>query len=166
MVASAPADRRTHQAEQLARKLLKTFGLPDWSFRFNKSKVHLGLCKYGPRAIELSRHFVERNAPEMVTDTLLHEIAHALVGPGHGHDAAWKEACARIGARPERLSYEAEMPDGCWQATCGCCGLLHHKHRKPKHMVGWWCARCGPALGQLTWHRASKSLCVITWNAS
>jgi predicted SprT family Zn-dependent metalloprotease len=155
MTMSAPihVSARTVQAEELARKLLNSFGLPDWSFRFNKSKVHLGLCLYGLKAIELSRHFVERNGFEMVADTLLHEIAHALVGPGHGHDAAWKETCIRVGAKPERLSYEADMPEGCWQATCGCCGMLHHKHRKPKHMVGWWCARCGPVQGRLVWQQ-------------
>jgi len=147
---------RTLQAEQLARHLFHQHGLPDWSFRFNRSKVHLGLCKYGPRAIELSRHFVERNGLEIAADTLLHEIAHALVGPGHGHDATWKQQCISIGAKPERLSFEADMPDGCWQARCGCCGLLHHKHRKPKHRVGWWCARCGPERGRLTWERAGQ----------
>jgi predicted SprT family Zn-dependent metalloprotease len=48
----------------------------------------MGLCLYEPKAIELSLHFIERNAEDVIRDTLLHEIAHALVGPGHGHDRA------------------------------------------------------------------------------
>jgi hypothetical protein len=56
-----------------------------------------------------------------------------------------------VGAKPERLSFEAEMPSGRWQAVCGNCGMRHHKHRRPKHLVGWWCCRCGPERGRLVW---------------
>jgi predicted SprT family Zn-dependent metalloprotease len=144
---------RAVAARRLAVELLATHGLPGWSFAFNRSKTNMGLCRYGPRVIELSIHFVERNGEEVVRETLLHEVAHALVGPGHGHDRVWRETCLRIGGKPERLSYEVNMPDGCWQARCGCCGRLHHKHRKPKHMRGWSCCYCGRERGALTWSR-------------
>jgi hypothetical protein len=45
---------------------------------------------------------VDRNGAEEIVDTILHEIAHALVGPRHGHDTVWKAKCTDIGARPER----------------------------------------------------------------
>ena len=73
-------------------------GLHEWSFAYNRRKRALGFCFYEPRRIELSIHFVEHNSLEAIRDTLLHEIAHALVGPGHGHDAVWKCQCLRIGA--------------------------------------------------------------------
>ena len=63
---------------------------PAWSFEFNRRKRSLGLCFHHRKAVELSLHLVEHNGPEEVLDTLLHEIAHALVGPRHGHDAVWK----------------------------------------------------------------------------
>jgi predicted SprT family Zn-dependent metalloprotease len=144
---------RCLEARRLARELLDVHGLDGWSFAFNRSKRDLGICRFGPRLIELSVHFVERNAGSAVRDTLLHEIAHALVGPGHGHDAAWQRMCLRVGARPERLSYEADMPEGRWQAVCGGCGRLHHRHRRPKRMTGWFCCYCGPTRGKLTWTR-------------
>jgi predicted SprT family Zn-dependent metalloprotease len=100
------------QARELALHLLTAHGLSDWSFAFNRSKRQMGCCCYGPKVIELSRHFVERNDLDLIRDTLLHEIAHALVGPGHGHDAVWKAMCLRIGAKPERLSNEPDMPRG------------------------------------------------------
>jgi predicted SprT family Zn-dependent metalloprotease len=148
---------RALQTDALARELLTAHGLTGWAFGFNRSRLNMGLCKYGPRTVELSVFFVERNSVEAIRDTLLHEIAHALVGPGHGHDAAWQDMCLRVGAKPERLSFEAEMPEGRWRATCGGCGMVHHKHRRPKHLVGWWCCRCGPESGRLVWWLADGS---------
>jgi predicted SprT family Zn-dependent metalloprotease len=143
------------RSRQLACELLAAYGLHDWSFAFNRSKRDMGLCRYGPKVIELSVHFVVRNSSQAIRDTLLHEIAHALVGPGHGHDAAWKRICREVGAKPERVSFEVDMPDGRWQARCACCGMVHHKHRKPKRMIGWFCVHCGPTLGKLTWLTAT-----------
>ena len=37
--------------------------------------------------VEISVSFVLRAACSDIRDTLPHDIAHAVVGPGHGHDA-------------------------------------------------------------------------------
>lgn len=139
----------------LARAMLASYGLKDWTFTFNRRKTEMGLCLYCPKRIELSVYFIELNNDEAIRETLLHEIAHALVGPGHGHDNFWKQQCLKIGAKPERLGYAVSMPEGPWRAQCGYCGMLHHKHRKPKHMIGWFCSSCGRDRGRLTWKRAS-----------
>jgi predicted SprT family Zn-dependent metalloprotease len=144
---------RASLVEAAARDLLLAFGLHDWAFGFNRRKQQMGLCSFDFKRIELSIHFIERNPEAAIRDTLLHEIAHALVGPGHGHDQAWKQKCVEIGARPERVCHEVNMPEGSWRATCGGCGMVHHRHRKPKHLVGWYCRRCGRERGKLTWLR-------------
>jgi hypothetical protein len=140
----------------LAERLLTEHGLHDWTFQYNRSKINMGLCRFGSRTIELSIHFVEGNPDELVLDTLLHEIAHALVGPGHGHDAVWKRKCLEVGARPERVSFDVIMPPGRWQARCPGCGEIHHKHRKPKRLSGWHCIACGPEAGKLCWQPGPK----------
>ena len=48
--------------------------------------------------------------PDEVRDTILHEIAHALVGPGHGHDAVWKAKCVEVGAKPEAAAATPTCP--------------------------------------------------------
>jgi predicted SprT family Zn-dependent metalloprotease len=116
------------EVRQLALGLLVSHGLSGWSFAYNRRKRTLGLCVYHRRTLELSLHFVERNGVAAIRDTLLHEIAHALVGPGHGHDAAWKRQCVVIGARPVRCGH-ADMPEGRWQARCEGCGRTFHRHR-------------------------------------
>lgn len=144
---------RAQEAHRLALELMAAHGLHDWSFRFNRRKRALGVCFYSRRALELSTHFVEVNTLEEVRDTILHEIAHALVGPGHGHGALWKAKCVEIGARPERCG-AADMPAGRWRALCGACGASYHRHRRPRRLLGWFCRGCGPQRGKLAWRRA------------
>jgi predicted SprT family Zn-dependent metalloprotease len=146
------ADRyaRRLAVRQLALGLMSRHGLLDWTFAFNRRKRAMGLCRYGEKRIELSIHLVDRNGPHEVLDTILHEIAHALVGPRHGHDAVWRAKCREVGARPRRCS-DADMPEGRWQARCGGCGQVFSRHRRPKRLKGWFCRPCGPERGRLAW---------------
>lgn len=154
----AVSDRLQYRdVRQLALDLLASHGLQDWSFAFNWRKRSLGLCLYRLRRIELSVHFVERNDRVEIVDTILHEIAHALVGPQHGHNTTWKRKCLEIGARPERCG-DAAMPEGRWQAACTGCGQQFRRHRRPKRIRGWFCLKCGPDAGKLVWSTPSASL--------
>jgi predicted SprT family Zn-dependent metalloprotease len=138
------------EVRKIALELLALHGLTEWSFAFNWRKRSMGLCVFGNRRIEISVHFVKRNAQAEILDTLLHEIAHASVGPDHAHDAVWKNKCVEIGARPVRCG-DAEMPEGRWQAGCKGCGKQFQRHRRPKRMRGWFCRGCGPETGRLEW---------------
>jgi len=143
-------------ARELARRLMAAHGLTAWAFAFNTNVRRAGVCRYPagarPGRIELSRHFVQRNPEAEVRDTILHEIAHALIGPRHGHDAVWKAKCVEIGARPERCFGGAvEMPPGRWRATCPGCRKVYDRHRRPPRPAGWYCKPCGPGRGGLVW---------------
>src|SRR5438270_5389629 len=87
---------RAYAVQQLARDLLACHGLGDWTFAFNRRRRAMGYCYSASKTIELSIYFVERNSDEVILDTLLHEIAHALVGTEHGHDEVWKEQCRQL----------------------------------------------------------------------
>lgn len=137
------------EAKELAVRMIAFHGLAEWSFRFNRNKRRLGVCKQDEKRIELSEHYVLRNEKEHVLDTVLHEVAHALVGTQHGHDDIWKAMCRRVGASPSSCSTTAVMPEGYWQAKCPGCAATFTRHRRPRRLRGRYCVGCGPEHGQL-----------------
>jgi predicted SprT family Zn-dependent metalloprotease len=145
-------------AQLLARGLMKKHGLRGWAYATNKRKKTLGLCFSRLKRIELSINFIMHNNQAIVTETVLHEIAHAIVGTEHGHDDVWKEMAERIGASPKRTTRNVVMPLGKWQATCGGCGLLFSRYRRPKYPMGSSCRQCGPDDGLLSYKHIEEIL--------
>lgn len=136
-------------AMKLAENLMQAHALRGWTFAFNRRKRALGLCRYGPRRIELSLPFVLNNDELAVRDTILHEIAHALAGEQVGHGPQWQNICMRIGATPVRCDYLAIMPAGRWQGMCPSCGKSYSRHRKPMRNRIYCCRACGRDRGQI-----------------
>lgn len=147
-----PASNAFDAVAAYAVALIRHHGLDGWRFAWNRRKTAMGLCRYEERRIELSAYFVARNPVGEIHDTLLHEIAHALVGAGHGHDAVWQAKCVEIGAVPRRCG-QAEMPAGRWRAACPGCAKVFHRHRRPRRGK-YFCRPCGPQDGALTWGAA------------
>ena len=110
-------------AMTLAKQLLKKHSLQDWNFKFDYARRRFGCCNFTTTTISLSKILVELNPPQKVLDTLLHEIAHALVGPRHNHDLIWKEKITEIGGKPKAQFREAEVaiPKSKFVAVCPNC---------------------------------------------
>ncbi len=126
--------------------------LAGWRLGFSRqARRTLGLCKHRQKIIILSAAFVELNEDDVLRDIVLHEIAHALVGPGHGHDRVWKQQAVDLGANPDRVCTDAVMPPGDWQATCASCGHVFHQYRRSSR--AYHCRRCGAEAGALTFSR-------------
>lgn len=129
------------QLRAIADCELRKYGLVDWSFGLNSAKRRLGVCKYRSRRIEISEFYAVHNPAEAVLDTLRHEIAHALAGPGAKHGPRWKAVAKRLGATPHACdrSPETRIEPGQWQARCPACQRVYHRYRRPKTRTGYRC---------------------------
>ncbi len=130
------------EARRLARELMDAHGLGEWTLTFDRAKRRAGMCRSDRREISLSGPLTEVHSAAEVRDTVLHEIAHALVGPGHGHDAVWRREALRIGGSGRRCSSTAEPTiEGDW---VGICPAAHRvtRHRRPARPMS--CSRCLP----------------------
>lgn len=130
------------EARRLGLALLEEHGLRDWSLTFDRAKRRAGACRYATRQISLSAPLTVLHPVGEVTDTILHEIAHALVGARHGHDAVWRATALRIGCTGQRCtSVDAPTIEGAWVGTCPS-GHRLTRHRRPARPMA--CGRCGP----------------------
>lgn len=136
---------RLKHVEEFTRELINEY-VPHFHFFWTDRKQQLGVCEHGRRRIGLSKHYVQNYSDELVIDTILHEIAHALCGAGEGHGARWKAMCRQIGANPqrckdiERVGHKWEM--GCTNDACGSAPARYF--RKPKYHERYYrCRKCG-----------------------
>lgn len=99
---------RLQDVASQARDLLDSHGLKTWALRFGSARSKLGECRHRQKLIVLSRHHAATGTADQTTDTILHEIAHALAGAEAGHGPAWKALAARLGATPKSCAPESE----------------------------------------------------------
>ncbi len=117
--------RRPEAVRQQAVALLAEHGLADWCFDFDHATRRAGCCDYRHERISLALQFARQASEAEITDTLLHEIAHALVGKKHNHDAVWRAKAQQLGSSGERCHDSRFCPpryiiacrNGCWTAT-------------------------------------------------
>ncbi len=130
------------RARELARRLMDTHGLHEWTFRFDSAKRRAGLCRYDIRVISLSRHLTALYSAAEVTETVLHEIAHALAGPKAGHGPTWRRIAREIGATGQRcVAADAPTVPAPWEGRCPA-GHVHQRFKRPTRPMS--CSRCRP----------------------
>ncbi|MCR9262126.1 MAG: SprT-like domain-containing protein [Pseudomonadaceae bacterium] len=149
----------THEehVQQLALELMHEHGLTDWHFRLDHARQRLGACHFASREITVSKHYIAQNDLADIRKTLLHEIAHALCGPGVGHGRRWKLTAERIGASTDVTHNTASMPEPKWHLEClHCHNIVAQRHRRVLKLETARCRRCGIERGQLRWVAAKN----------
>ncbi len=139
---SRDAAQKIEAVDALAADLLAKFELSGWIFRLDYSTRRAGCCNYRDRTISVAFDLARNAADEGILDTLLHEIAHALVGKRHNHDAVWQARAREIGCSGERTHrlvfspprYRDTCASGCWKQTA---------ERRNRRLV---CRKCGGKL--------------------
>lgn len=112
-----------------------------YEMQWSRAKRRLGACHYDIPAIKVSKPLAELNSLDTMRDVVLHEIAHAQVGPGHGHGEVWRRAARSLGAL-DRACQPATLPEAPWRLVCDCGGLNHPRYRRTK-MQGRYALCCG-----------------------
>jgi hypothetical protein len=128
--------------------------LEGWSFQFDHATTRAGCCNYQTRVISLAHAYARCAADEAINDTLLHEIAHALVGKAHGHDHVWQAQAVALGCTGHRCHdvqftpprYILACAQGCWVTTAerrqrgAVCRTCHSPIRYMTYTEARWAA--------------------------
>ena len=134
--------------EKTARELIAEHAPEGWSFAWSRATETYGHCDYKAKTIRISKPNAAHQQLSQTFDTVLHEIAHAIVGPGHGHGCEWMIIARRLGASP--VASQAETADvplrsvaAPWVGTCPAGHVSPQRfYRKPKRRYS--CSACSP----------------------
>jgi len=122
-----------------------------YSFEYSNKKCAFGTCNYKHKIITLSQPICEANLDKIdtqVTNTILHEIAHAFcvhihgTRDGRGHDWRWRDIATQIGCSGDRCyTYEdVKAPTSKYTLECKKCGKTTPKFKKPTRLQA--CGEC------------------------
>lgn len=138
------------KARFLVRELMEKHSLIDkgWYFDFDNARRRFGCCDSTYRKITMSKHLTLLNDEAEVRDTILHEIAHALVGAEHGHNQIWKKKAIEIGCNGKQY-YDSSVvvtPPPNYLAICPNCKKEWKRIRRPttSHSCGKCCSTYNP----------------------
>uniref|UniRef100_A0AAU8GPH3 SprT-like protease n=1 Tax=Mycobacterium phage Stink TaxID=3136630 RepID=A0AAU8GPH3_9VIRU len=154
---TAPTMTRTMtvtEAREITQELIRTHWdqLAHYRVAFDNARRRAGLCNYRTRTISLSRHLLALRSYEDTMQTITHEIAHAIVGPGHGHDHVWARKHRELGGNGQRcFEMEGIDPTAPWIGTCAH-GKEFARYRAPQTNRIWTC-RCRQGSSIVTWKR-------------
>jgi len=81
------------------RSLLDKNGLSEWHIRITTdiSKPFLGLCDHNAKTIFMNGFSIDTHPDAEVLNMIRHEVAHALVGVGNGHNETWRQVAKQLG---------------------------------------------------------------------
>ena len=130
--------QRLSDCVAVAESLIKKHSLDGWSVQFDNAQRRAGACAYSTKVISLSRLYCLKASADQVRDTILHEVAHALAGPKHNHDARWKSIARSIGCTADRC-HTVDFAPAKYIATCSRCGWHQKKNRR---LRGGVCRTC------------------------
>lgn len=131
---------RQYDAQQMSDKFLQKVGLyqKGWRTVFTKSNQYIGRCWHDSKRIELSLVHLNTRSEADLNDTIIHEVAHALVGHDAAHGPVWRDKCIELGlSNPQPCGGYVDLNKG---------RAIQPSETKPKrqfHRVDKTCPVCG-----------------------
>jgi hypothetical protein len=115
---------KTDEVRELLELLMAQHGLTaaGWTLgsvlRSGDPENFCGGTRHAEKDIWIFSSSIDLLSQARITDLILHEIAHALVGPSHGHDVTWKAKALEIGVSAEFMELHAQGLE-CQETTNG-----------------------------------------------
>ncbi len=122
----------------------------------------MGMCRYRQKEIGIATWTIDLNPDAIIEDTILHEIAHAIVGPAEqAHGNVWKKTAQSIGAEPTacETSPYLQVTSARLHAFCPECHRVFYRQRKPAHYRRHWC----PCQNALLRNNPNYQTRFLTW---
>ena len=89
---------RRDNATKLLRETLDKYELNDWRIKVvSDSSFPLGKCRESDKTIYLNGLAIDLHPDIEVQDTILHEVAHAIVGCNQQHNQVWRAKALELG---------------------------------------------------------------------
>lgn len=136
----------TTKVTSLAIELMHQHGLVrnGWTFHIDRAKRRCGCCYFHRRRISISRFYIQDPcvSDQDIQNTILHEIAHALVGYEAGHGPVWVEKAKSIGCDGKRCNTAWMGVPAKFNITCACGDICRWRHRVHKYYKHVACSNC------------------------
>lgn len=154
-------EKKMRQAVLRGAQLMIDNGLGDWTVKLSNTRKSLADTNSHRKTIRYSKHFLRVTDKATFDGVTMHEIAHALVGAGHGHDNVFKAKVREIDpvncfddmVVPNEVKisvYRLECPEcgtegGCNRKRTGICANCYKEGKKvdmvlkknPLKLVSW-----------------------------
>jgi len=115
-------DLKLKESILVIEQLLAKNNLGDWGIKINNNRVVLATTRYNKKTIFYSKHFLMIANYQQIESVTLHEVAHALLGPGEGHNSKFIKMCAKISSNALYACPAVNIPIGRYIVTCPECG--------------------------------------------
>lgn len=147
--ASAPAPAPAVAVESpldFLHRLLEEHGLSHIKVGWHRGVGHIGRTHFlfsVPTDITFSKTLWPTMTDAQRRDVVAHEVAHALVGVKHQHDAVWQRKCLELGGSGLRSDPIDMGPAAKWTGVCPN-GHTNHRMQKSTKMFTVSCGECRP----------------------
>lgn len=127
------------QVADKAYNLIAEHGLVNWQVQFNNRTVVVGETDHLEKTLTFSKKFIKVAEEHEFYGVLMHEIAHALLGPGFGHGERFIEKCMQIGVPEEYATYATKKHIRKYMYKCSECGYAG-SHNSHKDVYCYYCS--------------------------
>lgn len=133
---------------QYAHDLMALHGLIQSGWRIcvnRRARSFAGRCIYNEMTIALSGFLLwdKRTTAAELRETVLHEIAHALAGPGTHHGPTWKAIAQSIGCTGDRCTSRPIVTEDHYRiVTCECNRVKMLRLSVKRSLLMRRCAEC------------------------